>query len=372
MGPVASTSKAGGAHTSATSNKHTSSSSKSTSSHSSSKHKTSVTSSSSKSIDSSRKSSTAHKSHPPALPLPLLSPKAELPDLPPVEEISIDLPPAQIDAPAPVISNNYRPQPVNALVMDCVFKQQQPKMSMPPMLTDEDALAARMRGKLERSKLSKVFSGKTVHTLPSLLELCLRSLQKNFDLLEFTGGIPYEILRPILERVSPEQLINFEHFNPYIMDDTDVLWKQHIAHKFRSKKREELESWRDMYFRCLQEQEERLNHLTNNIKKSQSVAVPVKQTKLAFIDSMVKPPRSVIKKQSQFGTERKLIATPAARTVGLSNIAGNISKPGDIRLRTSAVMRDAAQVGPSNSGLKARKAPLMAKTLQLMKGRFKR
>lgn len=33
------------------------------------------------------------------------------------------------------------------------------------------------------------------------------------------------------------------------------------------------------------------------MKKSQSVAVPAKKTKLAYVDSMVKPPRNVIKKQ---------------------------------------------------------------------------
>lgn len=263
--------------------------------------------------------------------------------------------------------------------MDCVFRQQNnsgnssTSTSKPiRMMTDEEALCASISSKTIRTKVYSGVKTGAVLNVPTLHEMCLRVLQKNIDALEYTGGVPFDILRPILERATPEQLYTFEHFNPYLMDDSDVLWKQHCARKFRSKQRQEMETWREMFFRCTTEQEQRLSNLTNNIKLSQSVAVPLKQTKLACIDSMVKPPRNIIKAQKQFGTEHKLVATPAARTTGLNSVAANIARVGDIRLRTSAAMRDTAQVQSSNSGLKARKAPLMAKTLQLMKGRFKR
>lgn len=239
-------------------------------------------------------------------------------------------------------------------------------------MTDEEALGASIQSRKERSKVYAGSKIGQIYPVLSLFDQCIRVAQRNIHELDYTGDLPFDILRPILERATPEQLAVIENYNPYLMDDSDVLWKSHCSHKFRSKQREEMETWRDMFFRCQQEQEERLNSLKNNIKKSQSVAVPVKQTKLAYMDSLVKPPRSVIKKQTQYGTERKLIATPAARTEGLSSIAANIARVGDVRLRTTAMMRDAAQVQSSNSGLKTRKAPLMAKTLQLMKGRFKR
>lgn len=195
-------------------------------------------------------------------------------------------------------------------------------------------------------------------------------MQKNIDALEYTGGVPFEILRPVLERASPDQLYTFEHYNPYLMDDSDVLWQLHCQRKFKAYKRKEMETWREMYARCLNEQEERLNSLTNNIKLSQQVAVPVRQTKLC-VDNVVKPPRNVIKKQNQFGTHKKLVSTPAARVEALSSVASNMAKPGDIRLKTLAAIRDTAQA-QSNGIIKPKKAPLMAKTLQLMKGRFKR
>lgn len=201
--------------------------------------------------------------------------------------------------------------------------------------------------------------------------MCIRYLQKNIDSLEYTGGIPFDILQPVLERATPEQLATFEHYNPYVMDETDKLWQQHCQLRFRTGKRNEMESWREMFVRCTEERDARLNSLTNIIKQSQKVAVPLRQTKLAYVDSMVKPPRSVIKKQNQFGTHNKLITTPAARVESLKAIANNMTKSTDTRLRTLAAVRDTAQAQPSN-GTKIKKAPLMVKSLQLMKGRYRR
>lgn len=70
----------------------------------------------------------------------------------------------------------------------------------------------------------------------------------------------------------------------------------------------------------------------------------MRKTQLAFVDSMVKPPRSVQRKQEQYGTNRKLIATPAARVAALSNVTPNAAKVGDARLRVLNNARDAAQV----------------------------
>ena len=64
---------------------------------------------------------------------------------------------------------------------------------------------------------------------------------------------------------------------------------------------------------------------------------------MAFVDSMVKPPRNVITQQSKYGTNHKLIASPAARVSSLSNVTGNLGKVGDVRLRPSG-LRDTAQV----------------------------
>lgn len=97
---------------------------------------------------------------------------------------------------------------------------------------------------------TRVYSGVRTGQLfqvPTLMEICIRVLQKNIDAMEYTGGVPFEILKPVLERASPDQLFTFEHFNPYLMDDSDFLWEQHCGRKFRTQKREEMETWRDMF-----------------------------------------------------------------------------------------------------------------------------
>lgn len=118
----------------------------------------------------------------------------------------------------------------------------------------------------------------------------------------------------------------------------------------------------------------------------------MKQTKLAYLDGRVKPPKNIQRKQQQFGTERKLIATPAARVAALSTVSSNIAKLGDSRLKVAPNTRDTAayvNTGIKNEvltipeftlifffihsgALKKRNAPLMMKAKQLFKGRFKK
>lgn len=65
--------------------------------------------------------------------------------------------------------------------------------------------------------------------------------------LGFTGGIPYDILKPVLERATADQLFTLENYNPYLIEDTDPLWEFHCNKEFRKFKREEMDSWRDTY-----------------------------------------------------------------------------------------------------------------------------
>lgn len=120
---------------------------------------------------------------------------------------------------------------------------------------------------------TKVFSGNksSLTNIPTLYELCIRVLIDNiegkfffinifdnlenrnnkkkiyFSALEVTGGVPYYIIKPVLERATPDQLFMLEHYNPYLIEDTDPLWQFHCNREFRAQSREEMESWRDMY-----------------------------------------------------------------------------------------------------------------------------
>uniref|UniRef100_A0A182J8L5 Uncharacterized protein n=1 Tax=Anopheles atroparvus TaxID=41427 RepID=A0A182J8L5_ANOAO len=292
----------------------------------------------------------------------LLSQKVKLEPLPEASEIVEAL---------PMISPHYRPMPLNLTVMDCVWGGGQGGRGgggKGRPLTEEEALGQSMQSKNLRTKVYSGMKTNAKGVIPTLYELCIRLLQDHLDEIGATGGIPFYILRPVLERANPNQLLHLEHFNPHFVEDSDVLWEQHCKRTFRAKQRneEDLETWREMFLRCSEERDAKLKSLTQNIKLAQEqAAAPVRKTQLAYVDSAVKPPRSVINKQARYGTARAPVVSPAARVAALK--AGNVAQVGDARLRVAAGARDNAQAQVFQP-TKPRKAPMMAKVLSSMKG----
>nr|KAG5688016.1 hypothetical protein BaRGS_026806 [Batillaria attramentaria] len=85
----------------------------------------------------------------------------------------------------------------------------------------------------------------------SLFDLSIQVLIDNIDALEYVGGIPFDILKPVLERATVHQLYNLEDQNPQFLEDTDYLWKIHCQKDFRGCEPDELESWRELYLESL-------------------------------------------------------------------------------------------------------------------------
>nr|XP_053654599.1 transcription elongation factor B polypeptide 3-like [Cherax quadricarinatus] len=204
--------------------------------------------------------------------------------------------------------------------------------------------------------------------------------------LEFTGGIPFEILRPVLERASPHQLLSLEDFNNYLLDDTNVLWEVHCKRDFRNKKLEEMETWREMWIRCYEERERKLKNLTQNLQqKFVSKAEPKRTTKLAFVDTAVKVPKSVARAQAKCGSSKPSATTGKPGKAneakyGTAVPSATAAKPGkanEVAARKTA-MQNAQRVeraanNPRPVSAKNKKvAPLMAKTRQFFKKAFRR
>ncbi|XP_026759766.2 transcription elongation factor B polypeptide 3-like [Galleria mellonella] len=269
-------------------------------------------------------------------PAALLAPNAKLAPLPALEISAL-----------PEISPNYKPRPPPKLL---------------PHFTDEEAMSAVISSKNQRTK---VYSGnKVMGKIPTLYEMCVHLLQEHIDALEYTGGVPYELLKPVVDKATPQQLFVLEHFNPYLMEDTDHLWQKYCEKHFRKQQRHEMETWREMYIRCQEEQEHRLKNLTANIKIAQEAKkAPIKQTKMAYVDTVVKPPRNIARKQALHGTARAAAASPAARVAALATpltIRAGSGRP--------APSPSPASV-PALTSFKPKKAPLMQKALQFMRGR---
>lgn len=249
----------------------------------------------------------------------------------------------------PISIPDYRPLPLNSVMKDYInsnvygSSSMQSRHSKP--MNDSELFAESFSSKANRTR---VYSGnaKARAEIPSLHELCIRVMQENIDWLECTGGVPFEILKPVLEKAKADQLATIEYYNPYILEESDILWRPHCTRKWKNKKPQEMESWRDMYERCTREDEEKLSRLTQHIKHNQEVTSSgIQKTKMAYVDTAVKPPRNMMRKQEQFGTNHKLVVSAAARVESLKRLIPNIAKPGDVRLRVAAGLRDDAQQG---------------------------
>ncbi|KAG8000061.1 Elongin-A, partial [Nibea albiflora] len=155
------------------------------------------------------------------------------------------------------------------------------------------------------NKKMQVYSGAKTIFLPTMMSLhqqCIRTLQNNINLLYETGGVPFEILEPVLERCTPEQLLRIEEYNPIYIGVTDHLWGKHCQRDFKDSKLQEYESWKEMYVRLSEERERKLQRLTKSIVSAHSNKPKGRQVKMAFIHTVAKPPRDVRIQQEIHGT----------------------------------------------------------------------
>ena len=83
--------------------------------------------------------------------------------------------------------------------------------------------------KFSQSK-TKVFSGRKTSAFsrdekfPSLKELCIHVLQDNVKHIYECGNLDFYVLKPVLERAKPEDLMRIEEYNPYLMSETGNLF----------------------------------------------------------------------------------------------------------------------------------------------------
>ncbi|KAL1432891.1 hypothetical protein MTO96_001886 [Rhipicephalus appendiculatus] len=217
-----------------------------------------------------------------------------------------------------------------------------------------------------RKDRTQVYSGRRncfLPEVPTLHEACLKVLMDNIEGMEYTGGVPYDILKPVLERCTPKQLYTLEDYNPYLLNDTDELWQAHCTREFKSSCPDAGETWRELYLKKFDEREEKFKSLTATISASMAKATPVRQTKLAYVDTVAKPPRNVARQQAKHGTGLQA-AIPVRPSDRLS------SRPMSSPSASASVSRPSA--APPAIPKKPKVAPLMQKTLKFMKQRFKR
>ena len=82
---------------------------------------------------------------------------------------------------------------------------------------------------------TKVFSGRKTSAFsrdekfPSLKDLCIHVLQDNVKHIYECGNLDFYVLKPVLERTKPEDLMRIEEYNPYLMSETGKFIVTHCA-----------------------------------------------------------------------------------------------------------------------------------------------
>ncbi|CAL8293240.1 unnamed protein product [Merluccius merluccius] len=291
------------------------------------------------------------------------------------------------DISLPAIQPNYRPRPS----LDLMPLSPQ-RRKVPHANGEEDA---GFTGKRLNTKMV-VYSGTKTAYLPKMMTLyeqCIRVLQNNIDSIDEVGGVPYEILEPVLERCTPEQLYRIEHCNQCFMEESDELWMRHCQRDFKRSSPQEYESWREMYLRLHDEREERLRMLTQNISSAHANKPKGRQVKMAFVNSVAKPPRDVRRRQEKFGTTTTSTASSTAAAAPIkirpATSYSSSSDAGHFSSSSSSFPQSSPPHGSSRSSLgggsavgggppgrdkpQVKKiAPMMAKTIKAFKNRFSR
>ena len=223
--------------------------------------------------DKSKKSSSHHKSH---------KSSSSSKDKQAAEVSSNGLSGSNIEIPTD-INPNYKPPKVRQS-----YSLQQPLQP----------LSANTNPHIRNGNGQKTLAFSQYEKIPSLIQLCVHVLQDNVSMINECGNLPYEVLKPILERGKPEDIVRIEDYNPRLMVDTGELWEQIVKRCFPRADRQEFESYREMYERQVQEREEKYEKLTGKFATSYaSLKTNNRQTKLTYIDSAPKVPRGA--KQTQ-------------------------------------------------------------------------
>ncbi|KAM9676974.1 elongin-A-like [Dama dama] len=288
-----------------------------------------------------------------------------------LEKVPTDAP-VWPDLPLPRISAKYHPLPASRLI-----RPKQKALSSPQEEEKVGFTGCRMNSKMQ------VFSGSKCAYLAKMMTLrqqCIWVLKNNINSIFKVGGVPYSVLEPILKSCAPDQLYRIEKYNHALVQETDQLWKIHCHQNFRKERPQEHESWREMYMRLQDAQEQRLRALTVNIQSAHANKPKGRQAKMILLNSLARPPSDVQRRQ-QFETgeaavPEKVKIKPAPSPTETSHTPSSINSLNLIHEKpahtcSSATSTHLPQVGSGRKRVK-KIAPMMAKTIKDFKNRFSR
>lgn len=280
-----------------------------------------------------------------------------------LKKVPADASPAWPDLPLRRVLPNYRPLPA------LEWMSSQAKERAPSSLREEEE--AEFTGNRTNSKM-RVFSGSKKTYLRKMMTLrqqCIQVLRNNLNSLFRVGGVPYSVIEPILESYTPDQLHSLEKCNHVLVKETDRLWKMHCHRNFKKEKPEEHESWKEMYLRLQDAQEQRLRALTLKIRSAHANGPTGRQTKMILFDSFERGASAL---QEKVTIKPSPYATASSHAPSSSDNGHSfhptLEKQAYDRPRTTSA--NLVQMVRSSRKPTRQIAPMMAKTIKDFKNRF--
>jgi len=116
--------------------------------------------------------------------------------------------------------------------------------------------------------------------VPTLVQYCQRVAAVHVDAISSLGDeLRYDLVKPILERCTVDQLLRLEQASPYLKKDTPEIWKElcfrtypTAAERYHRGEIQEQESWKDQYFVLVEEEARRIEEVGLKIRRQRQEA----------------------------------------------------------------------------------------------------
>ncbi|KAJ7047106.1 RNA polymerase II transcription factor SIII subunit A-domain-containing protein [Mycena alexandri] len=116
--------------------------------------------------------------------------------------------------------------------------------------------------------------------VPTLVQYCQRVAAIHVDAISSLGDeFRYDLVKPILERCTVDQLLRLEQGSPYLTKETPEIWKNLslqryplAAERYNRGDLEEPESWKTQYFVLVEEEAQRIEQAGIKIRRQRQEA----------------------------------------------------------------------------------------------------
>ncbi|KAK9322511.1 RNA polymerase II transcription factor SIII subunit A-domain-containing protein [Lipomyces orientalis] len=163
-----------------------------------------------------------------------------------------------------------------------------------------------------------------------LFQICLQTCMFHANRILDIGDIPYDIIKPVLSRMGPSQLLAVEQNSPHIQPESDELWESILRHTFSEQEVQELKvrkkgDVRQQYYSLLDARRQRLKKTSEKVKAQYEALEREKaQKRIVTLDIFEDPMEAQRRKkrllqQSSASALKKMSVVKRARIESMSN-----------------------------------------------------